>query len=85
MTEYKTVIELAKYIKKEIDQYNEAEPVEKSKAHTVLKQHINGVLASPKNRGLIYKGDMTSVVFSKTLGKWRMKVWNDIVENKVRR
>lgn len=78
MTEFTTVIELARYVKSVIDAYNIAKPEEKSTAHANMCKEIQDILAVPKNRSLIYKGDNTAVVFSKTLGQWRMRIWNEI-------
>lgn len=80
MTEYNTIIELAKDVKRKINEYNETEPALKKQAYDNLKKEINDILSVPKNRSLIYKGNSVSVVFSKTLGQWRMRVWKEIIE-----
>ncbi len=80
MTEYTTVIELAKDVKRKINEYNITEPSLKKDAYKNLKKEIDDILSVPKNRALIYKGTNVSVVFSKTLGQWRMRVWKDLVE-----
>ena len=77
---YNTVIELSKDIKRKINEYNEAEPSKKKEEYEKLRTYIQDVLSVPKNRALIYKGDTTAVVFTKTLGKWRMKIWKDLTE-----
>lgn len=80
MVEYNTVIELAKDVKRKINEYNITEPSLKKEAYDNLKKDINEILSVPKNRSLIYKGNSVSVVFSKTLGQWRMRVWKEIIE-----
>ncbi len=80
MLEFNTIIELAKDVKSKINEYNEAEPFLKKKAYQELQNYVQDVLSIPKNRSLIYKGDGTAVVFNKTLGQWRMKIWKDLTE-----
>ena len=81
MREYNTVIDLAKDIKVKINEYNETEPSNKKVAYRDLQTYIKEILSIPKNRSLIYKGENTAVVFNKTLGKWRMKIWDEITKN----
>ncbi len=79
MSEFKTVLELAKDVRKKINEYNETEPSVKKEAYTELQKYIRELLSNTKNRSLIYKGNDTSIVFSRTLGQWRMKIWKEIV------
>ena len=80
MTEFTTVLDLAKDVKKRINEYNETEPQLKKEAYKALQLYVRDLLSSPKNRSLIYKGNSTSVVFSRTLGQWRMKIWREMTE-----
>lgn len=80
MVEYTTVIDLAKDVKSKINEYNETEPSSKKQAYKDLQQYVNEILSVPQNCSLIYKGDKTAVVFSKTLGKWRMDIWKNLTE-----
>lgn len=77
---YNTVIELAKDVKRKINEYNQTEPSLKYEAYEELRQYIQDILSVPKNCSLIYKGNTTSVVFTKTLGQWRMRIWKDLTE-----
>jgi len=80
MTEFTTVLDLAKDVKKKINEYNETEPQAKKDAYSNLQLYVHDLMAIPKNRSLIYKGSTISVVFSRTLGQWRMKIWKELYE-----
>lgn len=80
MTEFNTVLALAKDVKGKINAYNEAEASVKMVAYEELERYIHDLLSSPKNRSLIHKGNTMSAVFVKTLGKWRMNIWKEIAE-----
>lgn len=80
MTEFTTVLSLAKDVKRRINEYNEAEPQCKKDEYKKLQVYIHDLMTVPKNRSLIYKGTSISVVFSRTLGQWRMKIWKELSE-----
>ncbi len=83
MTEFNTVLALAKDVKRRINEYNEAEPSMRRDAYEKLQEYIHEILSSPQNRSLIYKGNSTAVVFCRTLGQWRMKIWKEIIEEEI--
>lgn len=81
--EYSRITDLARDIKKKINEYNECEPALKKEYYQKLKEYINNdILSSAKNRSLIYKGNEMAVVFCKTLGQWRLAIWKEITEGK---
>lgn len=80
MTEFTTVLTLAKDVKGKINAYNEAEPSTKKSAYEELQRYIDDLLSIPQNRSLIYRGNNMASVFVKTLGKWRMEIWKELTE-----
>ena len=81
MAKYNTVIELAKDVKQKINLYNTASPLVKKEAYEDLKVFIRNIVSDPENRSMIYRGENEAVVFTRTLGQWRMKIWKEIIRN----
>lgn len=80
MNEFSTILELSKYVKAKINAYNAAEPVQKTSAYNELFDCIKEVMSNEKHRAMIYRGNGISTVFEKTLGRWRMKIWKELVD-----
>jgi len=80
MKEFSTVLELSKDVKSKINTYNVAEPSQKDEAYKELFCYVKKIMSNEKNRAMIYRGTGISTVFEKTLGRWRMRIWKELVD-----
>ena len=80
MKEFSTILELSKNVKSRINAYNVSEPSQKAEAYNELFDYIREIMSNEKNRAMIYRGNGISTVFEKTLGRWRMRIWKELVD-----
>lgn len=80
MREFSTIIELSKDVKNKINTYNVSEPSQKAEAYNNLSNYVKEIMSNEKHRAMIYRGNGISTVFEKTLGRWRIKIWKELVD-----
>ena len=80
MKEFDTILDLSKDVKSKINAYNITELSRKTEAYKELFDYVSKIMSSEKHRGMIYRGNGISVVFERTLGRWRMRIWKELIE-----
>lgn len=80
MKEFSTIIELSKDVKNKINAYNESEPAQKPIFYNELLDYVKEIMSNPRHRAMIYRGNGIATVFEKTLGRWRMKIWKELID-----
>ena len=72
--EYNNVIQLARDLKTQINNYNV-----KKITREQLVAYVNEVLSCEKNCAMMYRGNSFSTTFIKTISKWRLEILKDII------
>ena len=72
--QYTNVVELARAIKIKINEYNT-----QKLSRAELKSYISEIYSNENHRAMMYRGKKFSSAFTKTLAKWRLEIFKEII------